>query len=293
MHLVCNTNITLGWKGMLPLHGKFNRFRDMKPTCQIPNSRLYRCAKIRIRHLHMKRWIDVKWCVINLCFGRDRLKDEVKQLLILPIVVFHVLSAYILCVSNHISVFGCSDPGCYFRFVGLLQVLVQYIIIVDVVDLFNNGIHTCILFSSRFNRVWLLKIIHVDNVLGLGAAGGDHSCLLAPWWQIWEHLTHLTYSAFRNRGPRPPRYNEARLYQPWTRSARERKRKRQWHDDIANHGQDQPKTEKAEDTMAWWHGQDHQRQRTRQWRDDITNHGHEQPKTEKAEETMAWWHYQP
>ena len=40
--------------------------------------------------------------VINVCFGRDRLKDEVKQLLILPIVVFFVLSAYILRLSNHI-----------------------------------------------------------------------------------------------------------------------------------------------------------------------------------------------
>ena len=31
----------------------------------------------------------------------DRFKDEVKQLLILPIVVFCVLSAYILRLSNH------------------------------------------------------------------------------------------------------------------------------------------------------------------------------------------------
>ena len=80
---------------------KFNRVRDAKPTCQIPNPMLYRCAKIRIRHLYMKRWIDVKWCVINLCFGPDRLKDEVKQLLILRIVVFCISSAYILRLSNH------------------------------------------------------------------------------------------------------------------------------------------------------------------------------------------------
>ena len=143
---------------MLPLHRKFNRFRDAKPTCQIPNPRLYRCAKIRIRHPHMKWWIDVKWCVINLCFGRDQLKDEVKQLLILPIVVFCFLSAYILLLSNHnLYVFGCSGPGYYFRFVGLL---VQYIIIV--VDLVHNGIRTCVLFSSRIKSVWHLKIIHVD-----------------------------------------------------------------------------------------------------------------------------------
>ena len=51
-----------------------------------------------------------------------------------------------------------------------------------------------------------------DSVLGLGAAGGGRCCLVAPWWQIWEHLTRLAYSAVRNRGPRPPRYNEARLY---------------------------------------------------------------------------------
>ena len=46
----------------------------------------------------------------------------------------------------------------------------------------------------------------------IGAAGGDRCCLVAPWWQIWEHLTRLAYSAVRSRGPRPPRYNEARLY---------------------------------------------------------------------------------
>ena len=75
-------------------------------------------------------------------------ESEVKQLLILTIVVFYVLSADILCVSNHIR-FSCSDPGYYFLFIGLLF---QYMIIV--VDLFNNGIRTCILLSSR--------IIHVD-----------------------------------------------------------------------------------------------------------------------------------
>ena len=117
---------------MFLLHRKFNRFRDAKPTCQIPNPKLYRCAKIRIRHPH------IRWCVIKLCFGRDQLKDEVKQLLILPIVVFCFLSAYILRLSNHnLNVFGCSGSGYYFRFVGLL---VQYIIIV--VDLFHNGLRT-------------------------------------------------------------------------------------------------------------------------------------------------------
>ena len=129
---------------MLPLHRKFNRFRDAKPTCQIPNPRLYRCVKIRM--------------IINLCFGRDQLKDEVKQLLILPIVVFCFLSAYILRLSNHnLYVFGSSGPRYYFRFVGLL---VQYII--TIVDLFHNGLRTCVLFSSRVKRVGRLKIIHVD-----------------------------------------------------------------------------------------------------------------------------------
>ena len=156
MHLVCNANITLRWNYMLPLHRRFNRFRNAKPRC--PNPRLYRCAKIRIRHPYMKWWIDVKWCVIHLCFGRDQLKDEVKQLLILPIVVFCFWSAYILRLSNrNLYVFGCSGPGYYFRFVGRL---VQYIIIV--VDLFHNGICTCVLFSSRVKSVWHLKIIHVD-----------------------------------------------------------------------------------------------------------------------------------
>ena len=51
-----------------------------------------------------------------------------------------------------------------------------------------------------------------DSVLGLGAAGGDRCCLVAPWWQIWEHLTRLAYSEIRSRGPQPPRYNEAQLY---------------------------------------------------------------------------------
>ena len=75
------------------------------------------------------------------------MKDEVKQLLILPIVfsVFYQLAYY---VCQIIYVFGCSGPGYYFRFVGLL---VQYIIIV--VDLFHNGIRTCVLFSSRVKRV--------------------------------------------------------------------------------------------------------------------------------------------
>ena len=141
---------------MLLLNRKFIRFRDAKATYQIPNPRLYRCAKIRIRHPYMKRRIDVKWCVINLCFGRDRLKDEVKQLLILPIVVFCVLSAYILRLSNHT----------HFR-------LLRY-------------------------RLYIYRC-----------------CLVAPWWQIWEHLTRLAYSAVRSRGPRPPRYNEARLYMVW------------------------------------------------------------------------------
>ena len=100
-----------------------------------------RCVKIRIRHPHMKRWIDVKWCVINLCFGWDRLQDKVKQL-ILPIAVFCILLAYILRLSNH--VFGCSDPGYYFRFVGLL---VQYIIII--LYLFHNSIRTCFIQSKN------------------------------------------------------------------------------------------------------------------------------------------------
>ena len=42
---------------------------------------------------------------------------------------------------------------------------------------------------------------------------GDRNCccLVVPWRQIWEHLTHLAYNAVQNRGPRPPHYNEARL----------------------------------------------------------------------------------
>ena len=74
---------------MLPLHHKSNNFCDVKPTYQMPNTRC-RCAKIRIRHPHVKWKINVKWHVVNLCFDRDRLKDEVKQLLILPIVIFYV-----------------------------------------------------------------------------------------------------------------------------------------------------------------------------------------------------------
>ena len=50
------------------------------------------------------------------------------------------------------------------------------------------------------------------SVHGFGAAGGDRCCLVAPWWQIWEHLTRLANSAVRSRGPRPPRYNEVQLY---------------------------------------------------------------------------------
>ena len=62
---------------------------------------------------------------------------------------FLFLSAYILRLSNHnLYVFGCSGPGYYFRFVGLL---VQYIIIV--VDLFHNGLRTCVLFSSKVKSV--------------------------------------------------------------------------------------------------------------------------------------------
>ena len=53
-----------------------------------------------------------------------------------------------------------------------------------------------------------------NSVLGLGATGGDRCCLVAPWWQIWEHLMCLAYSTVRNRGPRPLRYNKARLYFP-------------------------------------------------------------------------------
>ena len=58
----------------------------------------------------------------------------------------HVRIRYYVC--QIIYVFDCSDPGYYFRFVGLL---VQYIIIV--VDLFHNGICTCVLFISRAKRV--------------------------------------------------------------------------------------------------------------------------------------------
>ena len=29
---------------------------------------------------------------------------------------------------------------------------------------------------------------------GLGAAGGDRCCLVAPWWQIWERLTRTARS---------------------------------------------------------------------------------------------------
>ena len=42
-----------------------------------------------------------------------------------------------------------------------------------------------------------------DSVLGLGAAGGDHCWLVAPWWQTWEHLTHLI-SALHSSMPVPP-----------------------------------------------------------------------------------------
>ena len=87
-------------------------------------------------------------------------------------------------------------------------------------------------------------------------------------------------------------------YQPWTRSARHRKMKRQWRDDITHHGQDQPDTERWRDNgMMTLPTMDKISQRhrkmKRQWRDDITNHGQDQPKTQKDEETMAWWHYQP
>ena len=68
--------------------------------------------------------------------------------------MFYQLTYY---VCQIIYEFGCSDPGYYFRF---LSLLVQYFLIV--VDLFHNGIRTCILFSSRTNRVSHLKIIHVD-----------------------------------------------------------------------------------------------------------------------------------
>ena len=64
--------------------------------------------------------------------------------------MFYQLTSYICQI---IYVFGCSDPGYYFRFVGLL---VQYIIIV--VDLFHNGIRMCFIqFKNQH-----LKIIHVD-----------------------------------------------------------------------------------------------------------------------------------
>ena len=62
----------------------------------------------------MKRRIDVKWCVIHLCFGRDRLQDEVKQILILPIVVFCFLSAYMLRLSNH--TFSAAQIKCVVEF---------------------------------------------------------------------------------------------------------------------------------------------------------------------------------
>ena len=41
-----------------------------------------------------------------------------------------------------------------------------------------------------------------DSVLGLGAAGGDHCWLVAPWWQTWEHLTRLI-SALHSSMPVP------------------------------------------------------------------------------------------
>ena len=99
---------------MFPLHRKFNRFRNMKPTCQIRN---------------------------------------VKPTCQMSFFVFYQLIYY---VCQIIHVFGCSDPGYYFRFIGLL---VQYIIIVDI---FHNGLRTCVLFSSRINMVLRLKIIHID-----------------------------------------------------------------------------------------------------------------------------------
>ena len=42
-----------------------------------------------------------------------------------------------------------------------------------------------------------------DSVLGLGAAGGDRCWLVAPWWQTWEHLTHLI-SALHSAMPVTP-----------------------------------------------------------------------------------------
>ena len=51
-----------------------------------------------------------------------------------------------------------------------------------------------------------------NSVLGLCAAGGNRCCLIAPWWQLWEHLTCLVYSAVQNCGPQQPHHSEAQLY---------------------------------------------------------------------------------
>ena len=87
---------------MLPLHRKSSRLRNAKPTCQMPNpmpllvhenansSSAYEMVNWKKVKWKKVKWKKVKWCVINFCFSRDQLKDEVKQLLIIPIVIFYV-----------------------------------------------------------------------------------------------------------------------------------------------------------------------------------------------------------